>query len=91
MILEERRRKALQERRLARELKIEQSIYTWEKEILPDWRIVHKNSNLRRLWWHGIPTKLRASMWQQAVGNALALSKGRHCIHNPFPCIVCQP
>ncbi|KAG0707449.1 rab-GTPase-TBC domain-containing protein [Suillus ampliporus] len=79
---EEKRRKALQERRLTRELKIEQSIYKWEKEILPDWRVIHKNPNLRKLWWNGIPTKLRASMWQQAVGNALALSKDnyRNCL-----------
>lgn len=84
LLLEEKRRKALQERRLARELKIEQSIYIWEKEILPDWRVVHKNPNLRRLWWNGIPTKLRASMWQQAVGNALALSKGGCCIYKPL-------
>lgn len=75
---EEKRRKALQERRLARELKIEQSMYKWEKEILPDWRVVYKNPNLRRLWWNGIPTKLRASMWQQAAGNALALSKDNY-------------
>ncbi|KAG2118000.1 rab-GTPase-TBC domain-containing protein [Suillus discolor] len=75
---EEKRRKALQERRLARELKIEQSMYKWEKEISSDWRVVYKNPNLRRLWWNGIPTKLRASMWQQAVGNALALSKDNY-------------
>ncbi|KAG2368869.1 rab-GTPase-TBC domain-containing protein [Suillus spraguei] len=81
-VAEEKRRKALQERRLARELKIEQSMYKWEKEILPDWRVVYKNPNLRKLWWNGIPTKLRASMWQQAVGNALALSKDnfRSCL-----------
>jgi hypothetical protein len=78
LISEEKRRKALQERRLARELKIEQSMYRWEKEIVTDWRAVYKNPNLRKLWWNGIPTKLRASMWQQAVGNALALSKGRY-------------
>ncbi|KAG1795734.1 rab-GTPase-TBC domain-containing protein [Suillus plorans] len=75
---EEKRRKALQERRSARELKIEQSMYKWEKEILSDWRVIYKNPNLRRLWWNGIPTKLRASMWQQAVGNALALSKDNY-------------
>ncbi|KIJ66252.1 hypothetical protein HYDPIDRAFT_174403 [Hydnomerulius pinastri MD-312] len=75
---EEKRRTALQERRLARELKIEQSIHVWEKEILPDWRVVLKNPGLRRLWWNGIPTKLRASMWERAAGNALALSKDNY-------------
>ncbi|KAJ3721746.1 rab-GTPase-TBC domain-containing protein [Lentinula raphanica] len=71
----EKRRKALQERRLAREKKIEESLHLWEKEIVPDWRVVQKDPRLRKLWWKGIPTKLRASMWERAVGNPLALSK----------------
>lgn len=73
---EEKRRNALQERRYTRERRIEESIGVWEREIVPDWTVVQRNSQLRRLWWHGIPTKLRASMWQSAVGNPLALSKG---------------
>ncbi|KAI0652420.1 rab-GTPase-TBC domain-containing protein [Trametes meyenii] len=72
---EEKRRRALQERRLTRERRIEESIGIWEREVVPDWTAVHRNPNLRRLWWQGIPTKLRAPMWQAAVGNALALSK----------------
>ncbi|KAG8219538.1 hypothetical protein J3R82DRAFT_488 [Butyriboletus roseoflavus] len=75
---EEKRRKALQERRLARELRIEQSIHVWEKVIAPDWRVVHRDPALRKLWWHGIPTKLRASMWERAAGNALTLSKDNY-------------
>ncbi|KAI0001711.1 hypothetical protein BJV77DRAFT_969311 [Russula vinacea] len=71
---EEKRRKALQDRRLARELQIEQSLHIWEKEILPDWKIVHRNPAMRKRWWAGIPTKLRATMWERAVGNSLALS-----------------
>lgn len=73
----EKRRKALQERRLAREQRIEDSLHLWEKEIVPNWKVVHKNPALRKLWWNGIPTKLRATMWERAVGNDLALSKGR--------------
>ncbi len=73
---EEKRRNALQERRYARECRIEESISVWEREIMPDWTVVQRNAQLRRLWWHGIPTKLRASMWQSAIGNPLALSKG---------------
>ncbi|KAJ6621221.1 rab-GTPase-TBC domain-containing protein [Mycena sp. CBHHK59/15] len=74
----DKRRKALQDRRLAREKKIEDSLHLWEKEIVPDWKVVHKNPTLRKLWWEGIPTKLRASMWANAVGNALALSKDNY-------------
>ncbi|KII93180.1 hypothetical protein PLICRDRAFT_49251 [Plicaturopsis crispa FD-325 SS-3] len=74
-VAEEKRRKALAERRLARERKVEDSLERWQREIVPDWRVVHKNPALRKLWWGGIPTKLRATMWERAVGNALALSK----------------
>ncbi|KAH9947099.1 RabGAP/TBC [Amylocystis lapponica] len=72
---EEKRRKALQERRLERERKIEESIHIWEREIVPDWTVVHRNPALRKLWWGGIPTKLRTTMWQNAAGNSLVLSK----------------
>ncbi|KAI0318992.1 rab-GTPase-TBC domain-containing protein [Amylostereum chailletii] len=72
---EEKRRKALQERRLARELKVEESLHIWEKEIVPNWKGVRENPALRRLWWAGIPTRLRATLWERAVGNPLALSK----------------
>lgn len=77
---EENRRKALQERRIARELWVERSLHIWEKEILPDWKIVHRNPAMRKLWWSGIPTKLRATMWERAVGNSLALSKDTYRI-----------
>jgi len=77
---EEKRRKALQDRRLARELQVEQSLHIWEKEILPDWKTVHRNPVMRQRWWAGIPTKLRATMWERAVGNSLALSQDSYRI-----------
>ncbi|KAF5352712.1 hypothetical protein D9756_005937 [Leucocoprinus leucothites] len=81
-IAAEKKRKALSERRNARERQIEASISIWEKEVMPDWRVVHKNPQIRRLWWKGIPIKLRASLWERAVGNPLALSKDhfRSCL-----------
>lgn len=42
--------------------------------------MVNRNPNLRKLWWNGIPTKLRSTLWERAVGNPLALSKGRTVI-----------
>ncbi|KJA28524.1 hypothetical protein HYPSUDRAFT_82866 [Hypholoma sublateritium FD-334 SS-4] len=76
--LAEKRRKALTERRLAREKTIEDTVHVWERDIMPDWRVVYRNAALRRLWWNGIPTKLRAQLWEKAVGNALALSKDHY-------------
>jgi TBC1 domain family member 14 len=73
----------LQDRRLARELQVEQSLHIWEKEILPDWKKVHLNPAMRMRWWAGIPTRLRATMWERAVGNSLALSQGT--VQTSFP------
>ncbi|KAI0278165.1 rab-GTPase-TBC domain-containing protein [Russula aff. rugulosa BPL654] len=77
---EKKRRDALQDRRLARELQVEQSLYIWEKEILPDWKTVYRNPAMRKRWWAGIPTRLRATMWERAVGNSLALSQDTYRI-----------
>lgn len=74
----EKRRRALQERRVMREAQVEASLNQWEKEIVPDWTVINRNPSLRKLWWSGIPTRLRASMWEKAVGNGLALGKGRY-------------
>ncbi|KAK0505689.1 rab-GTPase-TBC domain-containing protein [Armillaria luteobubalina] len=74
----EKRRKAYEERRIVREKKIDESIHLWERDIIPDWRVVNKNPTLRRMWWRGIPSKLRASMWERAVGNPLALNKDNY-------------
>ncbi|KAK0233620.1 rab-GTPase-TBC domain-containing protein [Armillaria fumosa] len=74
----EKRRKAFEERRIVRERKIDESIHLWERDIIPDWRVVNKNPALRRMWWRGIPSKLRASMWERAVGNPLALNKDNY-------------
>lgn len=76
-LLEQKRQHALHERRLAREAEIEASSEIWSKQILPNWSLTLQNPTLRKLWWKGIPPKLRGPLWENAIGNALALSKGR--------------
>ena len=78
--LEDKRKKLLQEQRLIREKAIEQSIEVWEKEVLPDWKAAANNPRLRKLWWRGIPPKLRPVIWERTVGNGLALSKGKSSV-----------
>lgn len=75
--LDAKRKGALEMRRLERERAVEDTIPIWEREVVPDWRNALREPRLRKLWWNGIPTKLRGQMWEQAVGNALQLSKGR--------------
>lgn len=73
---EKQKRKLAEERRLERERQAEEAAHIWEKYILPDWKVVHRSPELRKLWWRGIPTSMRGKMWESAVGNPLSLSKG---------------
>lgn len=75
-IAEEAKRRRLEERRLAREAAVEESIHLWESEIIPNWRAAAHNPRLRRVLWNGVPPKLREQVWKETAGNALALSKG---------------
>ncbi|KAG8812786.1 hypothetical protein FRC17_001821 [Serendipita sp. 399] len=70
---EEKRKEEMQKRRQAREQAIEESLPKWEAEIVPDCRKVLRDPELRRLWWRGIPTKLRGPLWEKAVGNPLQM------------------
>ncbi|KAG9085958.1 hypothetical protein FRC06_003345, partial [Ceratobasidium sp. 370] len=72
---EQRKKQEIEERRLARERAVEDSIYVWRKEVVPNWREAVRKPHLRALWWKGIPTKLRGEMWIAAIGNGLAISK----------------
>ena len=73
---EKQKRKAAEERQLAREKRAEEVMHIWEKQILPDWKVVHRNLELRKLWWQGVPTSIRGRIWENVVGNPLSLSKG---------------
>jgi hypothetical protein len=75
---EEKRRKAAEDRRVAREKAVEENMGLWQQEIVPDWRVVTKNPRLRRMWWAGVPTALRTTVWERVVGNPLTLKKGIH-------------
>ncbi|PVF96070.1 RabGAP/TBC [Serendipita vermifera] len=72
---EEKRAEELQQRRRERENAVEASIPRWQKEVLPDWKVVQKEPSLRHMWWQGIPTKMRSQLWEKAIGNSLQMSK----------------
>ncbi|KAG8766333.1 hypothetical protein FRC15_006464 [Serendipita sp. 397] len=72
---EEKRKEDITKRRQARERAIEESVAKWEADIVPDCRKVLRDPELRRIWWRGIPTKLRGHLWEKAVGNPLQMSK----------------
>ena len=85
----QKKHNALDQQRLLREQRIHASQAIWETQVLPDWRIVLRVPHIRNLWWAGIPSNLRPLLWENAVGNPLALGKGLsppfHTHRHPHP------
>ncbi|KAG8732195.1 hypothetical protein FRC11_000081 [Ceratobasidium sp. 423] len=72
---ERQKKHDLEQRRLARERAVEDSLHVWQREVVPNWKDAIRKPHIRQMWWRGIPTRLRGEMWIKAVGNGLAISK----------------
>jgi hypothetical protein len=50
----------------------------WSTLLLPNWDQEMSNPDLkgshRKMWWNGIPAKLRGEVWKKAIGNELEVS-----------------
>ena len=47
----------------------------WQEHVIPDWANARKEPRIRELWWRGIPSKMRAQVWELAVGNELTITE----------------
>ncbi|KAF2440999.1 hypothetical protein P171DRAFT_366463 [Karstenula rhodostoma CBS 690.94] len=51
----------------------------WSNLLLPNWEQEMSNPELKRshrkMWWNGIPAKLRGDVWKKAIGNELEVSE----------------
>ncbi|KAF2033820.1 hypothetical protein EK21DRAFT_57692 [Setomelanomma holmii] len=68
-----------QEEALAREKATRIKAEYWSTLLLPNWATEMTNSELRashrKMWWNGIPPRLRGQVWQKAIGNDLEVSE----------------
>ncbi|KAJ4301247.1 hypothetical protein N0V90_003338 [Kalmusia sp. IMI 367209] len=50
----------------------------WSSLLLPNWDQEMANPELkgshRKMWWNGVPAKLRGDVWKKAIGNELEVS-----------------
>ncbi|CAE7134799.1 unnamed protein product [Rhizoctonia solani] len=72
---ERQKKHELEQRRLARERAVEDSLHVWQRQVVPNWKDAIRKPHIRQMWWRGIPTRLRGEMWIKAIGNGLAISK----------------
>ncbi|KAK7179742.1 TBC1 domain family member 14 [Paraphaeosphaeria sporulosa] len=51
----------------------------WSSLLLPNWEQEMSSPELkgshRKMWWNGIPAKLRGDVWKKAIGNELEVSE----------------
>ncbi|PSN65565.1 hypothetical protein BS50DRAFT_61899 [Corynespora cassiicola Philippines] len=51
----------------------------WSNLLLPNWDNEMRNpehkSTHRKMWWNGVPPKLRGAVWKQAIGNDLEVTE----------------
>ncbi|XP_071947662.1 TBC1 domain family member 12-like [Antedon mediterranea] len=54
--------------------KVQNSLTTWNKDILPNFDAVRSQKKTRELWWNGIPPSVRGKVWIMAIGNELNIT-----------------
>ncbi|KAI4642395.1 hypothetical protein J4E93_007543 [Alternaria ventricosa] len=73
-----------QEEALAREKASRIKAEYWSSLLLPNWATEMTNSELRashrKMWWNGIPPRLRGQVWQKAIGNDLEVTEATYNI-----------
>ncbi|KAF2854631.1 hypothetical protein T440DRAFT_416047 [Plenodomus tracheiphilus IPT5] len=73
-----------QEEALAREKASRIKAEYWANLLLPNWKTEMTNPDLRathrKMWWNGIPPRLRGQVWQKAVGNDLEVTEATYTI-----------
>ncbi|CAF3420273.1 unnamed protein product [Rotaria sp. Silwood1] len=69
--------------KLKREEFVSKSLKIWTHDILPCWDKyggidncpdLTLNSKAYKLWWHGLPPRIRGKIWKMAIGNELGLT-----------------
>jgi len=67
-----------QDEALAREKASRIKAEYWSTLLLPNWATEMTNAELRashrKMWWNGIPPRLRGQVWQKAIGNDLEVT-----------------
>ncbi|KAL6709685.1 hypothetical protein ACN47E_001113 [Coniothyrium glycines] len=73
-----------QEEAIAREKASRIKAEYWSSLLLPNWATEMTSPDLRaghrKMWWNGIPPRLRGQVWQKAIGNDLEVTEATYTI-----------
>lgn len=50
----------------------------WEQHVIPNWDLVVREPRTRELWWRGVTSRDRGTVWKRAIGNELSLSEASY-------------
>lgn len=54
----------------------------WTEEIIPEWNSKYRLQSTIKMWWMGIPPKVRGQVWLLAVGNKCNTTSGIQFPHS---------
>jgi len=76
---EKERKRVAEIRRVEKEKRMAINTPRWEALLKGEFSAarIREDDGLRKLWFEGVPSHLRGKAWSLAVGNTLAMSKGK--------------
>ncbi|KKA30736.1 hypothetical protein TD95_003500 [Thielaviopsis punctulata] len=76
MEAERKREAAKAANKVRRDSNAENTMRTWEDDIIPRWPDAIRERKTRELWWRGVAPRSRGIVWARAIGNELGLTGG---------------
>ncbi|KAG5934894.1 hypothetical protein E4U53_000585 [Claviceps sorghi] len=71
---DERREAARRSRAVSKDNTADSLMHIWENDIIPRWNDAIRERRTRDMWWHGVASRSRGTVWTRAIGNELGLT-----------------
>lgn len=71
---DERREAARRAKTTNRDSNADSLMQIWENDIIPRWNDAIRERRTRDMWWRGVASRSRGTVWAKAIGNELGLT-----------------
>ncbi|KAG6001031.1 hypothetical protein E4U54_001192, partial [Claviceps lovelessii] len=72
---EERREAARRSNAVSKDSTADSLMHIWENDIIPRWNDAIRERRTRDMWWRGVASRSRGTVWTRAIGNELGLTE----------------
>ncbi|KAG6008098.1 hypothetical protein E4U21_004980 [Claviceps maximensis] len=72
---DERREAARRSNAVSKDNTADSLMHIWENDIIPRWNDAIRERRTRDMWWRGVASRSRGTVWTRAIGNELGLTE----------------